>query len=345
MLAVEGTLGTKTEKQTSSSLRGELATGKKTVKVIFIAGCSRSGSTLLGKMLGSIDGFFHVGEFGHLWKKSFDRNWMCECGEAFSGCPFWTDVITGVFEGAEVLPVKRIRAMQTAARRTLRNPQPLRFLLTRLRHQTALGEYACILTRLLTEIRRTTSARVIVDSSKNPLDGLLISMAENVEVHTIHLIRDSRAVAHSLQRDRIYPGPAGASVYMQKSGSVRSSRVWRRENTRAFRLRRHSSTYLQLRYEDFVQDPRRRLLEIAQSVGEHAPDLEFLSGHSADLKCGHSLAGNPMRFRKGKLDVRLDDEWERKMRRRDRYVVTAFTADLLHRFGYLSQGSKALGSQ
>ena len=342
MLVAKGMLGRKTRKQTSSSLRGEFGTGKKSVKVIFIAGCSRSGSTLLGKMLGNIDGFFHVGEFGHLWKKSFDKNWMCECGQAFSGCPFWTDVITSVFEGNEVPHVKRIRSMQTAARRALRKSRPLRFLLARPRHQTVLRDYACILTCLLAEIRRVTSARVIVDSSKNPLDGLLISMAENVEVHTIHLIRDSRAVAHSLQRDRIYPGPAGASVYMQKSGPVRSSRVWRRENARASWLRRDSSTYLQLKYEDFVQDPRRHLLEITQSVGENAPDLKFLSGHLADLKCGHSLAGNPMRFKKGKLNIRLDDEWQRKMPRRDRYIVTALTADLLHRFGYFSQGCKEL---
>ena len=36
------------------------------VKVVYIAGMGRSGSTLLGSLLGQLDGFFFVGEFRHL---------------------------------------------------------------------------------------------------------------------------------------------------------------------------------------------------------------------------------------------------------------------------------------
>ena len=49
-----------------------------TLKVLFIAGTSRSGSTLLGQLLGQIDGFIHIGELRQLWKKGFGQNSPCE---------------------------------------------------------------------------------------------------------------------------------------------------------------------------------------------------------------------------------------------------------------------------
>jgi hypothetical protein len=35
---------------------------KQTVKILYIAGATRSGSTLLSRLLGEIDGFINVGE-------------------------------------------------------------------------------------------------------------------------------------------------------------------------------------------------------------------------------------------------------------------------------------------
>ena len=49
----------------------------------------------------------------------------------------------------------------------------------------------------------------------------------------------------------------------------------------------------------------------------------------------HIISGNPMRFAHGKVRVEPDDEWVRRMSRRDKAAVTAITLPLLARYGYL----------
>ncbi|MCP5113102.1 MAG: sulfotransferase, partial [bacterium] len=61
-------------------------------RILFIAGCWRSGSTLLGDLLGAVSGFCHVGELHHVWRRGLELNWLCGCGERFRSCPFWREV-------------------------------------------------------------------------------------------------------------------------------------------------------------------------------------------------------------------------------------------------------------
>ena len=56
-----------------------------------------------------------------------------------------------------------------------------------------------------------------------------------------------------------------------------------------------------------------------------------------ELEADHSVAGNPMRFETGTLHLRRDDAWRRQLADRDRRVVTALTAPLLARYGYLGR--------
>jgi hypothetical protein len=100
--------------------------------------------------------------------------------------------------------------------------------------------------------------------------------------------------------------------------------IWRGEPNR----------YLALRYEDLVADPRAALGSILALVGEGDPRLPFVNGREVDLGVNHTVAGNPNRFKIGKTTLRLDDEWRRRMRLRDRAVVTLLTLPGLLRHGY-----------
>jgi len=52
-------------------------------KIILIAGHSRSGSTLLDRLLGEMDGFVTVGELRCLWIRGLREDQLCGCGTAF----------------------------------------------------------------------------------------------------------------------------------------------------------------------------------------------------------------------------------------------------------------------
>jgi hypothetical protein len=95
-----------------------------------------------------------------------------------------------------------------------------------------------------------------------------------------------------------------------------------------------------LRYEALLSNPREGLERILAHAGEPVtPDaLAFLGsdavGDFANLGVDHTVAGNPMRFHQGRLDLRLDQAWTTKLPARDRKVVTAITWPLQLRYGY-----------
>ena len=70
-----------------------------------------------------------------------------------------------------------------------------------------------------------------------------------------------------------------------------------------------------------------------------ADGMGFLGEGWADLGVSHSVAGDPMRFRTGRLHLRSDDEWRQSMERRERRVVTAVTTPLLAGYGYWGKGA------
>ena len=61
-------------------------------KVLYIGGYSRSGSTLLDRMVGQIPAHRSTGELGYITTHSLQENRLCGCGARFLDCPFWTRV-------------------------------------------------------------------------------------------------------------------------------------------------------------------------------------------------------------------------------------------------------------
>ncbi len=60
------------------------------IKVLYIAGVGRSGSTILGALLGQVEGFFFAGELGALFERVAER--LCGCGEMVEECRLWREV-------------------------------------------------------------------------------------------------------------------------------------------------------------------------------------------------------------------------------------------------------------
>ena len=63
------------------------------IKLVYIAGYPRSGSTLLLRLLGAAPGYFAIGELHEVWLRSFIEDQLCGCGRSFSECDFWEQVV------------------------------------------------------------------------------------------------------------------------------------------------------------------------------------------------------------------------------------------------------------
>src|SRR5258706_786037 len=103
------------------------ATALPAVRVLFIGGMGRSGSTLLDRMLGSAPGVVSVGELRKFWRRGVVTNELCGCGQPIRECPFWRDVAREAFGGFEIQQLGALAAAEDRLLTSLRLQPALRF--------------------------------------------------------------------------------------------------------------------------------------------------------------------------------------------------------------------------
>src|SRR2546425_9813436 len=86
-----------------------------------------------------------------------------------------------------------------------------------------------------------------------------------------------------------------------------------------------------VRYEDLAADPGPTLARVLRAVGEGHLPVRAMGG-STELVPGHSIAGNPFRFRSGSVDIQADDEWRAAMPAKSKAIVAAITWPLRRRY-------------
>ena len=302
-------------------------------KVLYLAGAGRSGSTLLGRLLGEPSEAVHVGELVYLWQRGFRENRVCGCGVPFLECPFWAAVFARGFGGFGGVDVSEILETKRLLERTRCLPRLFSPCKSPTQRQQ-LNKYRRVLTTLYKAIAETSEARVIVDGSKAATYGYLLQTVPELDVRAVHLVRDSRAVAHSLQRRKPDPSLRRPDGVLPTTPPGPASFSWDMHNllpTLRMPGRRHDF----LRYEDFAANPQAALARLWAMMDEPLPALDFLDARPVRLRTNHTVAGNPDRFQ-AEVQIRPDVAWQTNMAPRDRRLVTALTLPLLMRYGYLS---------
>jgi hypothetical protein len=291
------------------------------VKLLFIAGPTRSGSTILSNVLGQIDGLFHAGEVIEAWDRG--RQWKCSCGELPADCPVWS----GIFRDLD----KEITADAQSAIIHIRNKWSrshkviFNHYLGPKYNQKEDDLYAHGLTTLYSLIKRGTGAEIIVDSSKNVGYTDTLDRIEALDLYVVHLLRDSRATAYSWSKKK---------KELWRAHPLKTSFEWSSRNIAAemFRLKAQRR-YLKIRYEDFITHPRTVVQSILNFVGHPAVKLPFIAPDEVVLDRSHGLCGNPGRYNRGSEKLRLDDRWK-TMKGSHKLLTTMLTWPLLLRNNY-----------
>lgn len=313
----------------------------RSVKVLYIAGIGRSGSTLVARALGAVEDLAAVGEVMHFFGRGLTNNELCGCGRPVRDCPLWGRVAERLEEPGPPLPtadIERFRQRATEGGQLASLFSPLRTP----SFEEKLEAYRGHLRRLYATLRRVAGAGAVVDSSKNAGYARVLSATPGVDLHLVHLVRDSRGVAHSLQKRKERPGVpwTGGEELLDRRRPGTAALFWSAAQLLVESLRSRSSSYLRVRYRDFVRRPATSLRRILRSADEfEGPwQLNHARDGSLDLESQHVLAGNPMREERGEIDLREDLEWRRELGTGSRSLVTALTLPLLGRYGYLTSG-------
>jgi hypothetical protein len=306
------------------------------INVVFVAGASRSGSTLLGRLLGAIPGHLDLGELRHLIPRGLVKGQLCGCGEPLPECAFWSEVVADAWGSP---PPDEIARMGRVLQAAVRQRRAVRALLTPAGPPDT--QAIDLLGRLLGSIRRVSGAQVLVDSGKTPGALLLLGRIPTVRLSVIEIVRDARAVAFSWRRRVERPEIPDRAAEMERLPAWRSALEWDlADGLLAAARRRLRVPWETVRYEDLARKPAEALRGAVAAIGRPDPELEFIRDGSARLGPGHSISGNPMRFAAGATVIRPDEEWRTAMPRRDRALVTALCRPGLARHGYFAAGDR-----
>src|SRR5262245_10033690 len=196
----------------------------KRIKILSISGWGRSGSTILGNILGQMQRFCHVGELHSIWENGLRRNRLCGCGVPFKQCAVWRDVLRRAFGDIDGIDVD---AMLKLSASTFRNRYTAMFMLLP-EMQSLIGaatrKYMAEFEKIYRAIQESTGSAVIIDSSKIPAHAFMLSRMSNIDLYLVHLIRDARAVSFSWQRQTMRADDSGTP--MERMGTAASSMKW-----------------------------------------------------------------------------------------------------------------------
>src|SRR5690242_20041155 len=135
------------------------------IKVLYIVGSQRGGTTLPGRVLGEIAGIAFGGEVRRIWERGLGPGRTCGCGELLEHCPLWGQVLPVALGGYAWQDVQRWQQAVAPTRHTSVSLVTRPF--ARTRNATDASRYREVMGRLYTAIAEFHGAGVVVDASKS----------------------------------------------------------------------------------------------------------------------------------------------------------------------------------
>lgn len=292
------------------------------VKVIYIAGYGRSGTTLLDIALGEHPAIMGGGEIATLARHVWANGEYCACGASVRACLLWRGIVEDWQGGEPAVLMDEYRAAQERTE-TIAG-------IGRAIERRASSRHEARTVRLFRSIAARSDRPVVVDSSKLPGRGFALAGMAGIDLYVVHVVRDGRGVAWSLKKGYARAVDKGLQRELRPKPLVHSALRWSIVNVAAEMLCRRvgRAKSLRVRYEDFVHDPQATLARIVRLVGKQ-PATKVAGA----LAPQHQVAGSRHRMQP-RIVLSRDEGWKAAMPRLQQWFVTVLTAPLLWRYGY-----------
>lgn len=283
--------------------------------MVYIAGAERSGSTLLGRILGKNPESVFVGEL-----KAISSQIQCECGETAESCTKWAKILRRTDIGVLEKSKNNLRSASLIFRR----PE--------IEHLDSVYE-------VYKEIANVFGKKIIIDSSKTPLHMYCLKKCSGINLSIIHLVRDPRAVCDSLWRkpirfDKEYRPITERSIReIILDNPIRNSILWVERNYLIEKISENCNHYL-MKYENFCENPDRELKNTSKNLNREIYNGGLEDGR-VDLKRKHSLGGNTNKFIEGCIKIEKRQSWVRGSHIVNKFLCGLISGIWMKRYGYL----------
>ena len=317
----------------NTSVSREPAGDCEPIRLIYIMGAVRSGSTLWDTILGNHPDVESVGELCNVSENGWVSSRMCACGETATQCPFWSEIRR---EWARLTGTDDEAGYGDLVRRLEKHRLWLPRLESEARNGSARVREYSERTKALYEAIRTVSGKsVLVDSSKRPSRALLLSKIPGIDMTLIHLVRDARGVAWSEQKRLKNAVQAGLPKNYGVKSVGHTAMLWTFVNMQASWMRGRLPAWksIRLRYEDSIARPHEALDQIGGLADVDYSEVAQAIVAGQPLGIGHTIAGNNMRM-SGAVRLRADTQWIENLSPWDRKLCWAIAGSVLRRYGY-----------
>lgn len=300
------------------------------VRVLYIMGVPRSGSTIIDKILGNHNHIVSVGELINLPINGWCNNEYCSCGEHANSCSFWSKVQQEWMRNSEINNIQEYIKLQNTMDQ-LWNRFKSFSMPANLKDE--FDAYANMTISLYRAIQNISNKSVIVDSSKNPLRAFILSMIPGIDLSIIHLVRDAGGVSWSKKKSFKKDEQAGVQVDFKSSPIWRTAINWCRINLRCNWVRKQldSKCSIVVCYEDFIVNPEKSLSRIGQLIDEDFNKV-IVSLQNDNLNAaGHIIAGNRLRMMPT-IKLKIDNEWKTRLLLYERLYIWIISGWMLSRY-------------
>ncbi len=252
------------------------------VRVLYIMGTARSGSTILEILLANGKAVFGAGELTALVHDGLIGDKNCSCGVAFHRCAIWEKV-----QGKLGLDPESYKEWNRLQGKIDWHDGFFRqiFGLMRRRDWKYYQEYNL---KLLNAIKQATGAAVIIDSSKYAGRALALNRMQEIDLQIICLTRAPAALMASFQK------PNREEQRPKKPLAVLLYYCITLISLRLAAIRMMPRVFF-LSYEEFVHDPVHALNDIAAWAGLDLTRVCASLIDNGDFNVGHIVTGNRVR--------------------------------------------------
>jgi hypothetical protein len=258
-------------------------------RILYIAGYSRCGSTLVDMVLNSSVRIASTGELTYLHDEAAARARMCTCGQptataraTATGWPRARPVKEPWFAGWNAAALWE-NSLQAPSRRKTRAP-------------TAPTDKACFPHRPAD--RADIDRRQLQVRARCGWQALALSRLAGLDVRILHLTRDPRQTVQSyVERGSnwVLEGHRAKGVlesWRPIPGWVLANRIGRRIGHEI-----GADRYMHLRFEDFLSDPATALRRIGAFIGADLEDTIDRVAGQHPFSAGHMVGGNRARLK------------------------------------------------
>ncbi|WHS91423.1 sulfotransferase (plasmid) [Sinorhizobium kummerowiae] len=302
------------------------------VRIAYIAGYGRSGSTILDIALGQHAAVVGAGEITSLTRHVWRHNEYCACGNAIRDCSFWSSVRREWSDGQDPGLMEEYCALQQKFEGLS--------MMTRLLSSMGLGKqfslYILHTKRLFSAMQSCSGRQVVVDSSKLPGRAMAVAQIPGIDMRVIHLVRDGRGVAWSLLKGYERDAKSGLQKEIKPKSVFRTALRWSMVNLAVEYLSRKlgSEKVMRVRYEDFASDPVAVMQQIGTFLELDLSQVGTSLQNGEAMGPGHQVAGNRLRMN-ASIALNKDETWRTRMPARQQVSFQRLGGWMLRRYGYL----------